>query len=143
MRCEVCGNDYYKTFQVVIADEVRVFDSFECAIHALAPQCAHCGCRVIGHGEEVEGRIFCCHHCAANASGVGRSERKPKEDPVERASEESFPASDPPAWTADVGMGRAKQSGRVGYLVLYLLGAPVGLLLLLWVLLGNNLFAPG
>jgi hypothetical protein len=40
-------------------------------------------------------------------------------------------------------MGRANQRGRVGYLVLYLLGAPVGLLLLLWVLLGNNLFSAG
>ena len=35
------------------------------------------------------------------------------------------------------------ETGRVGYLVLYLLGAPVGLLLLLWVLLGNNIFGAG
>jgi hypothetical protein len=35
------------------------------------------------------------------------------------------------------------ESGRIGYLVLYLLGAPVGLLLLLWVLLGDNLLGPG
>ena len=38
---------------------------------------------------------------------------------------------------------RKDESGRVGYLVLYLLGAPVGLLLLLWVLLGNNLIGAG
>ena len=35
------------------------------------------------------------------------------------------------------------ESGRVGYLVLYLLGTPFGLLLLLWVLLGDNIFGPG
>jgi len=35
------------------------------------------------------------------------------------------------------------QSGRVGYLVLYLLGAPVGLLLLLWVIFGNNIIGAG
>ncbi|MDX2166852.1 MAG: hypothetical protein SF182_07300 [Deltaproteobacteria bacterium] len=35
------------------------------------------------------------------------------------------------------------QNGRVGYLVLYLMGVPVGLLLLLWVVLGNNIFGPG
>ena len=35
------------------------------------------------------------------------------------------------------------ESGRVGYLVLYLMGVPIGLLLLLWVVLGNNIFAPG
>ena len=40
-------------------------------------------------------------------------------------------------------INREDESGRVGYLVLYLLGAPVGLLLLLWVLLGNNLIGAG
>lgn len=36
-----------------------------------------------------------------------------------------------------------KEQGRIGYLVLYLMGAPVGLLLLLWVIFGNNLVTPG
>jgi Rieske Fe-S protein len=62
--CEVCGNDYDKTFEVTAAGTTHVFDSFECAIHALAPTCAHCGCRVIGHGVEANGTIFCCAHCA-------------------------------------------------------------------------------
>jgi hypothetical protein len=35
------------------------------------------------------------------------------------------------------------QSGRVGYFVLWMLGAPVGLLLLMWVILGNYIFGPG
>lgn len=35
------------------------------------------------------------------------------------------------------------ESGRVGYLVLWLMGAPVGLLLVLWVIFGNNLIGPG
>ncbi len=35
------------------------------------------------------------------------------------------------------------EMGRVGYLVLYLLGAPVGFLILLWVLLGDNIFGRG
>jgi nitrite reductase/ring-hydroxylating ferredoxin subunit len=62
--CEVCGNDYDKAFGVVSAGNTHTFDSFECAIHALAPVCAHCGCPVIGHGVETDGRIFCCAHCA-------------------------------------------------------------------------------
>jgi hypothetical protein len=40
-------------------------------------------------------------------------------------------------------MDRASQHGRIGYLVLYLLGAPVGLLLLRWVILGDNLIGAG
>jgi hypothetical protein len=31
---------------------------------AMAPICEHCQCKVIGHGVEVEGRFFCCAHCA-------------------------------------------------------------------------------
>jgi len=41
------------------------------------------------------------------------------------------------------GMDRRSESGRVGYLVLYLMGVPIGVLILLWVLLGNNLIGPG
>ena len=38
---------------------------------------------------------------------------------------------------------RKYESGRVGYLVLYLMGVPIGVLLLLWVLLGDNLIGAG
>ena len=54
-RCETCGNEYDKTFEIIAAGEFHVFDSFECAIQAMAPECAHCGCKVIGHGVEAEG----------------------------------------------------------------------------------------
>lgn len=63
-QCEVCGNDYDKPFEITVGGEQHVFDSFECAIHALAPECSHCGCRVIGHGVEAGGQVFCCAHCA-------------------------------------------------------------------------------
>jgi hypothetical protein len=63
-KCEVCGNNYDKSFEVIVAGKTHVFDSFECAIHALAPNGPHCGCRVIGHGVEEDGQIFCCVHCA-------------------------------------------------------------------------------
>jgi hypothetical protein len=63
-KCEVCGNRYDKCFEVRMAGETHVFDSFECAIHALAPKCAHCGCQIIGHGMEANGVFYCCAHCA-------------------------------------------------------------------------------
>ncbi len=65
-QCEVCGNDYDKAIDVTAAGATHTFDSFECAIHALAPTCEHCGVRVIGHGVEADGRFFCCAHCAAH-----------------------------------------------------------------------------
>jgi hypothetical protein len=74
--CEVCGNEYDKTIEVSVAGEsARVFDSFECAIHALAPSCAHCGCRVIGHGVEAGDGIYCCVHCARAVGAEGLKDR--------------------------------------------------------------------
>ena len=64
-KCEVCENEYEKCFEVRINGETHTFDSFECAIHALAPRCAHCGCQVIGHGLESNGFFYCCAHCAS------------------------------------------------------------------------------
>ena len=37
----------------------------------------------------------------------------------------------------------SRESGRVGYLVLYMMGVPIGLLLLLYLVAGNNIFGPG
>lgn len=64
-RCETCGNDYDKAFTVTMGGKTHTYDSFECAIQALAPTCANCGCRVIGHGMESNGTIFCCANCAS------------------------------------------------------------------------------
>ncbi len=68
-RCEVCGNDYDKSFDVTMKGQKHTFDSFECAIHALAPTCEHCGCKILGHGVEAEESLYCCASCAS-MSGV-------------------------------------------------------------------------
>lgn len=70
-QCEVCGNDYEGAFQVIKDGETHTFDSMECAIQALAPECTHCGCRVIGHGVQKGDQIFCCAHCASKAGVQG------------------------------------------------------------------------
>jgi nitrite reductase/ring-hydroxylating ferredoxin subunit len=74
-RCEHCGNDYDKSFTVTMGGRAHTFDAFECAIHALAPRCAHCDCVVIGHGVEAQGRIFCCAHCAKESGIVELRDR--------------------------------------------------------------------
>lgn len=63
-KCETCGNDYDKVFEVVMNGKTHTFDCFECAIQLLAPACAHCGCSIIGHGVEKVGELYCCDHCA-------------------------------------------------------------------------------
>lgn len=73
--CDLCGNDYDKSFTVTMNGKASTFDSFECAIASLAPRCGHCGCRVIGHGVEAENTIFCCAHCATQTGAHGVRDR--------------------------------------------------------------------
>ncbi len=77
-RCEICGNDYDKTFDVTMQGVTHTFDSFECAIHGLAPVCVHCGCKIIGHGIEQAGLFYCCAHCAEQE---GVTEAKDRVEP--------------------------------------------------------------
>ena len=74
-QCETCGYEYDKAFEVVREGERHVFDSFECAIQALAPRCAHCGCAIIGHGVENDEEMFCCAHCAKAVGVAGAKDR--------------------------------------------------------------------
>lgn len=72
--CHTCGNNYDKTFEIVRGDQRRSYDSFECAIHAEAPTCAHCDVRILGHGVETESAIYCCAHCAQASEGRAAQE---------------------------------------------------------------------
>lgn len=74
-RCDQCGNDTDKAFQVVMGERRMTFDSFECAIEMAAPRCEHCDCRIIGHGVEADGRMYCCAHCASHAGAEGLRDR--------------------------------------------------------------------
>jgi hypothetical protein len=74
-ECEVCGNDYDKPLEVRFGGDQHVFDSFECAIYALAPACARCEVKVVGHGVEADGKVFCCAHCARAAGAEGLADR--------------------------------------------------------------------
>ena len=97
-ECEVCGNDYDKAFEVHVGDSAHVFDSFECAIYALAPTCGHCGCRIVGHGVEAGGQIFCCAHCAHSEGREGivdRSDLDATSEPEEPHPDEPRDGSPP------------------------------------------------
>jgi hypothetical protein len=73
--CDTCGNSYDKTFTITRGETSGTFDSFECAAHLMAPSCSLCGCRILGHGVESEGTIFCCAHCARQANVSGLNDR--------------------------------------------------------------------
>jgi hypothetical protein len=73
--CDVCGNHYEHTIEVRRGGETFTFDSLECAIHRLAPTCAHCGCRVLGHGIAAGETVYCCAHCARESGVDGARDR--------------------------------------------------------------------
>lgn len=70
--CRTCQNEGPRLFRVEMDGQSYLFDSFECAIEALAPRCAHCACRIIGHVVESAGRAYCCAKCAAQTNGRRR-----------------------------------------------------------------------
>ena len=74
--CEVCGNDYDEAMEISLAGgPTRTFDSFERAIHAITPRCAHCGIAIIGHGHEAGGSMYCCAHCARESGHAELADR--------------------------------------------------------------------
>jgi hypothetical protein len=76
-KCDVCGNEYSRSFEVISGGKKHTFDSFECAIHKLAPQCSHCGCRIVGHGVEAGSKFYCCASCARHAGHKGLVDHAP------------------------------------------------------------------
>ncbi|MGD9481688.1 hypothetical protein WDH52_00270 [Streptomyces sp. TRM70308] len=70
--CEACGNDYARAFTVETSDGTRhTFDSFACAMHRMAPLCAHCQAQIVNKGVEVDGRWYCGRHCARAEGKTG------------------------------------------------------------------------
>ena len=69
-QCEVCGNDYDKSFEVILGGKSHTFDSFECAIHALVPNCPCCGCRVIGPGATESDGGETAHDCVSHPTNT-------------------------------------------------------------------------
>ncbi|MFI8413210.1 hypothetical protein ACIGB6_12155 [Paeniglutamicibacter gangotriensis] len=73
--CDTCGNSYENTFTITREGQTKTFDSFECAVHLMAPSCSHCGCRILGHGVQSGTTMFCCAHCAREAGHEQASDR--------------------------------------------------------------------
>jgi hypothetical protein len=74
--CDHCGNEYDAAMTVEVPGRGSgTFDSFECAIYVLAPTCAHCDCRIIGHGLQAGDKIYCCAHCARESGEDALADR--------------------------------------------------------------------
>ncbi|MGV8847899.1 hypothetical protein, partial [Tessaracoccus sp.] len=62
--CDTCGTDDDNAFTMTRGSDTATFDSFECAIHAMAPRCPQCGCLILGHGVNRDDALYCCEHCS-------------------------------------------------------------------------------
>ncbi len=91
MECEVCGQESEDAFEVVRHVGRHGFDTFECAIYAMAPRCARCGVRIIGHPVKEDDHTFCCAHCAEagpSEAVVGAGEEDEREQEGEDGGDE-------------------------------------------------------
>lgn len=68
--CEVCGKSEDRCFEVHLGGERHVFDSFECAIRGLMPECPLCGSMILGSGVQAGNQLYCSHACASLSSAV-------------------------------------------------------------------------
>ena len=68
VSCEVCGNNQNECFEVRLAADMHVFDSFECAMLALSPRCGYCGCKILGHSIVFGSTVYCSYQCANDDS---------------------------------------------------------------------------
>ena len=57
------------------ADETVAFEYVEARLWPDGPVCPHCGTRIVGHGVEHDGAIFCCVHCARHEGVKGLVDR--------------------------------------------------------------------
>jgi hypothetical protein len=62
--CSQCGHISDHTFQITKDGRIYTFDSFDCAIQALASICPYCHGRIIGVGVKENGKTYCSQQCA-------------------------------------------------------------------------------
>ena len=72
---EQCGNDYDKAFEIKRDGKTHTFDSFECAIHLLAPRSVTAGAEPSAMGVESGAKMFCCAHRARRSGETGLEDR--------------------------------------------------------------------
>ena len=63
MNCTICDDQYGRSCRIPADDELHFMDSFECAFYTVAPRCRCCDRRIVDHGIETWGNIFCCTPC--------------------------------------------------------------------------------
>ncbi|MBE1513668.1 hypothetical protein H4W26_000423 [Nesterenkonia halotolerans] len=93
--CDTCGNPSSTLMTIAREGVMHTFDSFECAIHSMAPTCRECGCRILGHGTHLGGYLYCCDHCAPASSTGLRIVSSEGDDRLE--SEAAFSSTAAPA----------------------------------------------
>ena len=67
--CESCGHATRNGILITVGGVTHYFDSFQCAIHCMAAECEHCGCRILGRPLEAQQRLFCSQECLSAMRG--------------------------------------------------------------------------
>jgi hypothetical protein len=74
-RCDSCGNEQNRTFEIRMARKLYTFDTLKCAIQVLAPTCTHCGDRILGHPVRLGLDQYCSAECAQAVAQSAQGEQ--------------------------------------------------------------------
>ena len=107
--CATCGNDYDKGSPSPGRRQDRDVRQRRMRGGELAPECAHCGCRILGHGIESPTRFSAAHtaHVRTATPTSTTATRCPRELP-QRRMVATMPARYPSRATSD---GRKRAAG--------------------------------
>jgi hypothetical protein len=118
--CATCGREVGRGLHATLHGDALPFEGVECEHHELSPHCPVCGIAIAGAGFHGGDHTYCSAACCKEARADAAARRIPvRRMLVVRRDEE-----------------RRLEQGRAGWILLWLLGVPIPVLLVLYLIRG-------
>jgi hypothetical protein len=115
--CATCGRPVGRGRHATLHGDALPFEGVDCEHHQLSPHCPVCGLAILGPGFHGGDHVYCCAACCEEA----RSDAAARRIPVRRSLR-----------SVRLYEARRLEQGRIGWILLWLLGVPIPVLLVLY-----------
>jgi hypothetical protein len=120
--CATCGREVGRGLHATLHGDALPFEGVDCEHHELSPHCPVCGLAIAGAGFHGGDHVYCSAACCDEA----RADAAARRLPVVRRRMFSVRGYEE----------RRLEQGRVGWILLWLLGVPIPVLLVLYLIRG-------